>query len=141
MADLKTQPNDQSVEAFIDSVEPEWKRDDARELLKLITKISGEKPVMWGDSIVGFGSYHYKYETGREGDWFLAGFSPRKTSMTIYIMGGFEGQDNLLERLGKHKKSVGCLYVKKLADIDLKVLEQMTKKSIETLKKRYADYN
>lgn len=141
MAELKTQPNNQSVEAFIDSIEPEWKRDDARELLKLIGNISGEKPVMWGDSIVGFGNYHYKYESGREGDWFLAGFSPRKTSMTIYMMGGFEGQDTALEKLGKHKKSVGCLYVKKLADIDLKVLEEMTIRSIETLKKRYADFN
>ncbi|MEP1033720.1 DUF1801 domain-containing protein [Ekhidna sp.] len=141
MAELKTQPNDQSVEAFIESIEPEWKRDDARELLKLLGNISGEKAVMWGDSIVGFGNYHYKYESGREGDWFLAGFSPRKTSMTIYMMAGFEGQDILLEQLGKHKKSVGCLYVKKLADVDIKVLAQMTKKSIEMLKKRYADYN
>ncbi|MEP0986583.1 DUF1801 domain-containing protein [Ekhidna sp.] len=141
MAELKTKPNNLSVEAFIDSIEPEWKRDDARELLKLITKISGEKPVMWGDSIVGFGNYHYKYDSGREGDWFLAGFSPRKTSMTIYVMGGFEGQEELLEKLGKHKKSVGCLYIKKLADINLGILEKMTEKSIEMLKKRYADYN
>lgn len=141
MAALKTQPNDQSVADFIDSVEPEWKRDDARELLTLLEKITGEKPVMWGDSIVGFGNYHYKYKTGREGDWFLAGFSPRKTSMTIYIMGGFEGQEEHLENLGKHKKSVGCLYVKKLVDIDLNILEQMTRKSIETLKTRYAEYN
>ncbi|MEO9482064.1 MAG: DUF1801 domain-containing protein [Ekhidna sp.] len=141
MAELKTAPNNQSVEAFIDSIEPEWKRDDARELLKLIQNISGEKPIMWGDSIVGFGSYHYKYKTGREGDWFLAGFSPRKTSMTIYMMGGFEGQDDDLQKIGKHKKSVGCLYIKRLADIDIKVLERMTKRSIETLKKRYADYN
>ncbi|WP_421763063.1 DUF1801 domain-containing protein [Ekhidna sp.] len=141
MAELKTKPNNLSVEAFIDSIEPEWKRDDARELLKLITKISGEKPVMWGDSIVGFGNYHYKYDSGREGDWFLAGFSPRKTSMTIYVMGGFEGQEALLGKLGKHKKSVGCLYIKKLADIDLGILEKMTEKSIEMLKKRYADYN
>lgn len=141
MAALKTQPNDQSVADFIDSIEPEWKRNDARELLTLLEKITGEKPVMWGDSIVGFGNYHYKYKTGREGDWFLAGFSPRKTSMTIYIMGGFEGQEEHLEKLGKHKKSVGCLYVKKLTDIDLNILEQMTKKSIETLKTRYAEYN
>ena len=141
MAELKTKPNDQSVEDFIDSVEPEWKRDDAREVLQLLKKITGEEPVMWGDSIVGFGNYHYKYKTGREGDWFLAGFSPRKTSMTIYMMGGFDGQEELLEKLGKHKKSVGCLYVKKMADIDTKVLEQMTKLSIATLKKRYAEYN
>lgn len=141
MAELKTHPNDQSVEDFIDQVEPEWKRDDARELLKLIAEISGEKPVMWGDSIVGFGNYHYKYKSGREGDWFLAGFSPRKTSTTIYMMGGFEGQEDDLKKLGKHKASVGCLYIKKLSDIDIEILKKMTKRSIETLKKRYADYN
>ena len=141
MADLKTAPNEQSVETFIDSVEPEWKRDDAREILSLIGKITGEDPVMWGDSIVGFGNYHYKYESGREGDWFLAGFSPRKQSTTIYMMGGFDGQDEMLEKLGKHKKSVGCLYIKKLADVDMSTLEKMIKKSVETLKKRYAEYN
>ncbi|WP_436517441.1 DUF1801 domain-containing protein [Ekhidna sp. To15] len=141
MAELKTQPGDQSVKDFIDSIEPEWKRDDARQLQELFEKVTGEKPVMWGDSIVGYGNYHYKYKSGREGDWFLAGFSPRKTSMTIYIVGGFDGQEEHLEKLGKHKKSVGCLYVKKLADINMKAVEQMTKKSIETLKKRYADYN
>ena len=141
MADLKTAPNEQSVETFIDSVEPEWKRDDAREILSLIGRITGEDPVMWGDSIVGFGNYHYKYESGREGDWFLAGFSPRKQSTTIYMMGGFDGQDEMLEKLGKHKKSVGCLYIKKLADVDMSTLEKMIKKSVDTLKKRYAEYN
>ena len=141
MAELKTSPNNNSVEAFIAGVEPEWKRDDAWEILKLLQKLTGEEPVMWGDSIVGFGNYHYKYESGRELDWFLAGFSPRKTSLTIYMMGGFNGQDENLEKLGKHKKSVGCLYIKKLEDIDLGILEQMTVKSIETIKKRYADYN
>lgn len=141
MAELKTRPNDKSVAEFIDAVEPEWKRDDAREVLNLLQKITGEEPVMWGDSIVGFGNYHYKYESGRELDWFLAGFSPRKTSMTIYMMGGFEGHDQYLEKLGKFKKSVGCLYIKKMADVDMGILEQMTIKSIETIKKRYADYN
>lgn len=141
MAELKTRPNDKSVAEFIDAVEPEWKRDDAREVLNLLQKITGEEPVMWGDSIVGFGNYHYKYESGRELDWFLAGFSPRKTNMTIYMMGGFEGHDHHLEKLGKYKKSVGCLYIKKMTDVDMGVLEQMTIKSIETIKKRYADYN
>lgn len=141
MAELKTQPNKQSVDAFIEAVEPGWKRDDAREILKLMGKITGEKPVMWGDSIVGFGNYHYKYESGREGDWFLAGFSPRKQSMTIYMMGGYKGQDELLKKLGKYKKSVGCLYIKKLADVDINILTQMTKKSIQSLKERYEEYN
>lgn len=141
MAELKTRPNNNSVEAFMEGVEPEWKRDDAWEVLKLLKKLTGEEPVMWGDSIVGFGNYRYKYESGRELDWFLAGFSPRKASLTIYMMGGFNGQDENLDKLGKYKKSVGCLYVKKLEDIDLAILEQMTVKSIDTIKKRYADYN
>ncbi|MEP5614302.1 MAG: DUF1801 domain-containing protein [Cyclobacteriaceae bacterium] len=138
MAELKTKPNDASVDAFVDSIESEIKRDDCRELLKLIGLITGEKPKMWGDSIVGFGEYHYKYESGREGDWFLSGFSPRKQSLTIYMMGGYvDGADQLLEKLGKHKKSVGCLYVKKLADIDLKVLEKLVAKSVAKLKSTY----
>ncbi|MEO9871071.1 DUF1801 domain-containing protein [Ekhidna sp.] len=141
MAELKTQPTLLNVDEFIDSVEPEWKRDDARKVLELTKKITGKLPTMWGNSIIGFGRYHYKYKSGREGDWFLAGFSPRKQSMTIYITGGFEGQEDLLEKLGKHKKSVGCLYVKKLTDIDMKVLEQMILKSIAKLKKRYEEYN
>ncbi len=141
MAELKTKPTDASVEDFIDSVESETKRDDCRELLKLIGKITGEKPKMWGDSIVGFGDYHYKYKTGREGDWFLSGFSPRKQSMTIYMMGGYEGSEDLLPKLGKHKTSVGCLYVNKLADIDLQILEKLVKNSIKLLKTRYKEHN
>ena len=141
MADLKTKPNDGDVHAFIEALENDRKRDDSKILLKLIGEITGEQPKMWGDSIVGYGNYHYVYETGREGDWFLAGFSPRKQSITIYMMGGFDGQDEMLEKLGKHKKSVGCLYIKKLADVDMSTLEKMIKKSVETLKKRYAEYN
>ncbi len=141
MAELKTKPTDSSVEEFIDSVESETKRDDCRELLKIIGKVTGEKPVMWGTSIVGFGNYHYKYKTGREGDWFLAGFSPRKQSMTVYMMGGFEGKEELLDKLGKHKMSVGCLYVNKLADIDLKILEKLIKNSVNILKNSYEGQN
>ncbi len=141
MAELKTKPTDASVEDFIDSVESEVKRDDSRTLLSLIGKVTGEKPVMWGNSIVGFGSYHYKHKTGTEGDWFLSGFSPRKQSMTIYMMGGFSGMDDLLAKLGKHKKSVGCLYIKKLVDVDIKTLEKLIVKSVETLKETYKEYN
>ena len=141
MSDLKTKPNNQSVDDFIDSIESESKRDDATSLLKLMSEISNESPVMWGDAIVGFGSYHYKYKSGREGDWLLAGFSPRKTNMTVYMMGGFENQEDLLQKLGKFKNSTGCLYFKRLDDIDLKVLNEMITRSIATVKKRYADYN
>ncbi len=141
MSELKTKPTGASVDDFIDSIESETKRDDCRELLSLIGKITGEKPKMWGTSIVGFGDYHYKYKTGREGDWFLSGFSPRKQSMTIYMMGGYTDTEELLPKLGKHKTSVGCLYVNKLADIDMKVLEKLIKKSVETLKKTYKEFN
>ncbi|WP_462248073.1 DUF1801 domain-containing protein [Ekhidna sp.] len=141
MADIKTQPNNLSVDGFLDKVEPAWKRDDSKKIMQLLQKITGEKPVMWGETIIGFGNYHYKYKSGREIDYFLAGFSPRKANITVYMMGGFEGHDEDLAKLGKYKKSVGCLYFKKLEDIDVKVLERMTIRSIETLKKRYADYN
>lgn len=141
MSELKTKPSDQSVEAFINAIEPEWKRTDALVILELMQRVSGKEPKMWGDAMVGFGSYHYKYETGREGDWFLTGFSPRKANLSIYIVGGFDGQEDLLADLGKHKKSVGCLYVKKLSDIDVNVLKKMIERSITTVKKRYAEYN
>ncbi|MEO1254797.1 MAG: DUF1801 domain-containing protein [Bacteroidota bacterium] len=141
MADLKTKLNDQSVTDFVESVEPEWKKQDAKQILNLLHKVTGEQPKMWGNSIIGFGKYHYKYESGREGDWFLAGFSPRKQDTTIYMTGGFDNLGELLTKLGKHKKSVGCLYLKKLEDVNIDILEKMIQKSIETYKKRYAAYN
>ncbi|MEP1097420.1 MAG: DUF1801 domain-containing protein [Cyclobacteriaceae bacterium] len=140
MAELKTKPNDASVEQFIDSIESEVKRDDCRELLNLLSRITGEKPKMWGASIVGFGEYHYKYKSGREGDWFLSGFSPRKQNLTIYMMGGYgNGAEQLLAQIGKHKRSVGCLYVKKLADIDIELLEKLLIMSVNKLKSTYKD--
>lgn len=141
MAELKTKPTGGDVEAFIDSIESEQKRDDARELLKIMKEVTGDDPVMWGPSIIGYGNYHYVYESGREGDWMLAGFSPRKQNLTIYIMGGFENQEEYLKKIGKAKNSVGCLYVKKLSDIDLGVLKKMIHLSVETVKKRYAPRN
>lgn len=141
MAELKTTPNNNDVHAFIEGVENDRKREDCKVLLELIGKITGEQPKMWGDSIVGYGNYHYVYESGREGDWFLAGFSPRKQSITIYMMGGNDAPQELIDQLGKHKMSVGCLYINKLADVDLDVLKKLISLSVETLKKRYADYN
>lgn len=141
MAELKTQPNDLDVESFINTIEPESKRDDAWEVLKLMKKVTGEEPVMWGSSIVGFGKYKYVYESGREGEWMLTGFSPRKQAMTLYLMSGYEKMDDLMQKLGKYKSSVSCLYIKRLSDIDLDVLEEMVRKSVEIIKKRYAEYN
>lgn len=141
MAELKTQPNDLDVEEFMNSIEPERKRADATEVLKLMKKVTGEKPVMWGPSIVGFGKYKYVYESGREGEWMLTGFSPRKQAMTLYLMSGYDKMGDLMEKLGKYKNSVSCLYIKHLADVDMDVLEEMVRKSVEIIKKRYAEYN
>lgn len=127
MAELKTKVNDASVTSFVHSIKEEEKRSDAQILLELMTKITKETPKMWGSSIVGFGSYHYKSSSGREGDWFLTGFSPRKQNLTIYFCLGFKEIAPLLSKLGKHKTSVGCLYVKNLNDIDMKVLKKIIK--------------
>lgn len=131
MAELKTRPHDGDVEAFLESVENDTRREDAFEVLALMKRVTGEEPRMWGPSIVGFGSYHYRYESGREGDWFVAGFSPRKQALTLYIMSGFRGHDALLEKLGKHTTGRSCLYVKTLADVDMDVLEELVRRSVE----------
>ncbi len=137
MAELKTKANKKSVRAFIDAIEDEQKRKDSRSVLKLMQKLTGEKATMWGDSIVGFGSYHYKYKSGREGDWMLTGFSPRKQNLTIYIMAGFSKYGALLKKLGKHKTSVSCLYIKRLSDVDLDVLSELIARSVKHMKHTY----
>ena len=131
MAELKTRPNDRSVEAFLASVPDERRRKDAQEILELMKEITGEEPRMWGPSIVGFGSYHYRYASGREGDWFRTGFSPRKQSLTLYLMSGFEGHDELLARLGGHRTGKGCLYLKRLEEVDRSVLAELIRKSLQ----------
>jgi hypothetical protein len=118
--DVKTKVNDASVTDFLNSVTDEQKRKDSLEILKIMKQITKEEPKMWGASIVGFGSYHYKGASGREGDWMLTGFSPRKQNLTLYLMHGFDEQKDLLKKLGKHKTSMGCLYIKKLDDVDKK---------------------
>ena len=137
MAENKTQPTDADPRAFIAGVEDEQKRADCEVLLEMMERVSGEPPVMWGDSIVGFGSYHYKYASGREGDHLLTGFSPRKANLTIYIMPGFKKYEDELSRLGKHKNSVSCLYVKRLSDIDLDILEPMVADSVRRMREMY----
>jgi hypothetical protein len=134
MAELKTKVNDASVEGFLNSVKDEQTRQDCFEILKIMKQVTREEPKMWGTSIVGFGSYHYKGASGREGDWMLTGFSPRKQNLTLYLMGGFDAQANLLKKLGKHKTSVGCLYIKKLADVDKRVLKELIKNSVKSMK-------
>ncbi len=137
MAELKTKPNDKSVEDFLNSIENEQKRKDSFAILEIMKELTNAPPKMWGSSIIGFGNYHYKYRSGREGDWFLAGFSPRKQNLTIYMMSDFVKQDELLSKLGKHKTGKSCLYIKKLSDVDEHVLRKMIALSIETVSKRY----
>lgn len=135
---IKTRVNDESVEDFIDKVENATKREDSFKLLEIYTRITGEPAKMWGSSIIGFGQYHYKSERSRqEGDWPLAGFSPRKQNLTLYVMLGFVDFTDLLKDLGKHKTSKACLYINKLSDIDIKVLEKIIRKSYEDSKKKF----
>ncbi len=133
-AELKTKVNDASVEKFLNAVKDEQERTDCYEILKLMKQVTKEEPKMWGTSIVGFGSYHYKGKSGREGDWMLTGFSPRKQNLTLYLMGGFDTHKDLLKKLGKFTTSVGCLYIKKLDDVDKKVLKELVTASVKRMK-------
>src|SRR5271156_5476844 len=130
MADSKTKPTQISVAAYLDALTDETKRADAKALVKLMQSATGEKPKMWGPSIVGFGSYHYTYESGREGDMPLVGFSPRKAATVLYVTMGFDGAETLLAKLGKHTTGKGCLYIKKLAHVDIRVLETLVEKAV-----------
>ncbi|HEY7565247.1 MAG TPA: DUF1801 domain-containing protein [Acidimicrobiia bacterium] len=130
MAELKTKATDQSVAEFIKGIEDDAVRNDCDRLLGMMKKATGEQPKMWGSSIVGFGSYRYRYSTGKEGEWFKVGFAPRKKNLTLYLMSGFTGQSDLLSRLGKHTTGKGCLYVKSLEGIDEKVLTELIDRSL-----------
>ena len=132
--ELKTQVNEASVEGFLNSVADEQARKDCFEILKMMKQVTKEEPKMWGASIVGFGSYHYKGASGREGDWFLTGFSPRKQNLTLYLNHGFDVHKDLLKKLGKHKTSMGCLYIKNLDDVDKKVLKELVTESVKRMK-------
>ncbi len=137
MAELKTKATKASVTAFLRTIKPIEKQKDGFTLLQMFKKATGQKAVMWGTSIVGFGMYHYKSErSSQEGDWALVGFSPRKQNLTLYIMGGIE-KDKTLKKLGKYKTSPGCLYINKLSDVDVKLLSSLIKKSYNLKKKTY----
>lgn len=138
MAELKTKPNEQSVEDFLNAVEIETKRLDSFAILELMKQETGDEPIKWGESIVGFGTYKYKYASGREGEWPITGFSPRKQNLTLYIMSGFEEYDDLLKKLGKHTTGKSCLYIKKLEDVDQDVLRELVSKSVEHMKETNA---
>ncbi len=138
MAEPKTKRNATSVAAFLNRVENEERRKDCRTVLAMMKQITGSKPAMWGTSIVGFGSYHYVYASGREGDWPLTGFSPRKQDLTLYIMAGFDRYKPLMAKLGKYRTGKSCLYVKRIADIDLQVLKRLVTESVRHMRKAYA---
>ncbi|MEP2946533.1 MAG: DUF1801 domain-containing protein [Lentilitoribacter sp.] len=142
MSDAKTKPTDASVADFINAVENKRRREDALILADLFKQTSGYDPVMWGESIIGYGQYRYKYKSGREGEWMLTGFSPRKAHQVIYLMGcyvddGFDEQDLLFSKLGKHKMGASCLYINKLSDIDISVLEELIKRSCALMRDKY----
>lgn len=140
LAVLKTKENEASVEGFLKTIPDETMRKDAAEILSMMKKITGEKPKMWGASIIGFGNYIYESpKTGRSGEWFLTGFSPRKQNLTIYMILGFSAYSELLKKLGKYKISGGsCLYINKLADVDSKVLKELISQSFKTMKEKHS---
>jgi hypothetical protein len=137
MADNKTKPTQVSASAFIDAIADPVQRADSKTLVKMLQRLTGEKPKMWGPSIVGFGSYHYTYETGREGDAPIAAFSPRKAATVLYGLTKVDGGEELLAGLGRCKISGSCLHIKKLADVDAKLLEALVSKSVEAIRARY----
>lgn len=137
MSELKTRPTDESVDEYLAAIEDEERRRDCRRLVEMMRQATAAEPALWRPGIVGFGRYHYVYDSGREGDWFLTGFANRKQALTLYIMAGFGRYEDLLERLGKHKTGKSCLYVKRLDDIDLDVLEELVGASVEHLRNTY----
>jgi hypothetical protein len=130
MAELKTRPGGDDVKAFLDAVPDEQRRADAKVVCDLMAEVTGEPPVMWGESIVGFGSRHLRYESGRELDWMVIGFSPRKASLTLYLMEGYDGYGEQLGRLGKFTTGKSCLYIKRLSDVDFGVLRELVTSSV-----------
>ena len=140
MSELKSVRTNESVEAFIDTIENDTRRADALGLLAIFARTTGMKPAMWGESMIGYGQYHYKSErSSQEGDWPLVAFSPRKQSLTVYIMAGFGAYEPLLGKLGKHKTSVSCLYINKLSDVDTAVLSEIISLSVDEMRRRYPD--
>ena len=138
MASPKTQPTDADVDAFLDAIEDPGRREDSRAICRLMAEETGEPPRMWGDAIAGFGTYHYAYASGREGDWMALGFAPRKGRLTLYLMDGFGGYEELLARLGKHSTGKSCLHVKRLEDVDIDVLREMVRRSYRDTTERAA---
>jgi hypothetical protein len=137
MAENKTKPTKQSVTAFINDIDDKQKRADAKKVAAMMRKATGARAVMWGPGIVGYGQYHYQYASGREGDFMLTGFAPRKQALTVYIIPGFKPFDTMMKKLGKHKTGKSCLYIKRLSDVDESVLERLILASVKHMRKNY----
>lgn len=137
MSELKTRPTDRKVSQFIDAVETDQKRQDCWTIVEMMRTVTGAEPVLWGSSIVGFGTYTYVNTTKKPADWPITGFSPRKANLTLYVMPGFSNYESLMARLGKHSMGKSCLYIKKLADIDFDVLEEIIRRSVRDMKAAY----
>ncbi|EQA34792.1 PF08818 domain protein [Leptospira inadai serovar Lyme str. 10] len=137
MAESKTKPGNESVSDFLKNVGDESVRTSCKKIYEIMKRVSKEKPVLWGGTMIGFGKYHYVYESGRQGDMFLVGFSPRKSNITIYIMPGFKEYEDLLGKLGKYKTGKGCLYLRTIRDVNVPVLEELIKKSFQQMRKKY----
>jgi len=137
MAENKTQPTRRSVTALINGIDDKQKRADAKKIAAMMRKATGARAAMWGPSIVGYGRYHYRYESGREGDFMLTGFSPRKQALTVYIIPGFKPFESLMKKLGKYKTGKSCLYIKRLSDVDERVLERLIAESVKYMRKNY----
>lgn len=139
MTELKTKQTDESVLAFLDTVSDASRRSDCLAVLEMMKSATNVEPVMWGSNIVGFGRYKYKYEGGREGEWFVTGFSPRKNDLTLYIIPGFERYEKLMTKLGKHKTGRSCLYIKRLDDVDKTVLKKLIEESVKAMSHKRVD--
>lgn len=137
MAENKTRATIASVTEFINSIEDRQKRADARKVAAIMRRVTGKRAKMWGSSIVGYGTYHYQYESGREGDFMITGFSPRKQALTVYIVAGFRRFDTLMGKLGKYRTGKSCLYINRLSDVDEKVLEKLIDRSVKYMRKNY----
>jgi hypothetical protein len=136
MAELKTKPTGASVEKFLNQVPDEARREDCFKIAKMMEEITGEEPRMWGTSIVGFGSYYYKYASGHEGEWPIAAFSPRKQDLTLYLMPGFHNYSDLMKQLGKHRTGLSCLYIKRLSDVHVPTLKKLIRASVKAMKQK-----
>ena len=139
MVELKTRPTGVAVDDFLDAVPDPQRREDAKRLRETMERLSGEPAVMWGPSIVGFGRYHYRYDSGHEGEWSRIGFSPRAKELVVYIVGGFPRHQPLMDRLGKHRTGKSCLYIRRLADVDESVLEQLITESLDHMREKYPE--